>query len=104
MAARKHKLAIGVFHDTASAQAAVNDLVEAGFSDEQIGVVARNGDGSVKTTKGRKKDTASKVEEGAVTGVAAGAGIGALWALGIAVGMLPAIGPVIAGGLFASVL
>jgi len=105
MAARKQKLAIGVFKDSSAAQAAVRDLIEAGFSEEQIGVVARSGEETtVKTGKGRKKDTGTMVEEGAVTGVAAGAGIGALWALGIAANVLPAIGPVIAGGIFASIL
>jgi hypothetical protein len=37
-------------------------------------------------------------------GAAAGAGIGALWALGISAGFLPFIGPVISGGLLAAVL
>ncbi len=34
----------------------------------------------------------------------AGAGRGSLWALGISAGMLPAIGPIIAGGMLGSVL
>jgi uncharacterized protein (TIGR02271 family) len=36
--------------------------------------------------------------------VAAGAGIGALWGLGILAGVLPAIGPAIAGGTLAAIL
>jgi len=102
MAARKNKLVIGVFHDSAAAQAAVNDLLQAGFSEEQIGVVAR--DGTVKTGKGRKKETSSKWEEGAAAGVAAGAGVGALWGIGIAAGALPVLGPFIAAGTLATIL
>jgi len=39
-----------------------------------------------------------------LTGVAAGAGVGALWGMGILAGILPAIGPAIAGGTLAALL
>jgi len=92
---------VGVFEDRARAQKAVEELRRAGFWEDQVGVIARhsNDAGAVTTA-----ETGSKWEEGAVTGAIAGAGVGGLWALGIAAGMLPAIGPVIAGGLLASVL
>jgi uncharacterized protein (TIGR02271 family) len=91
---------VGVFHDRGRAQEAVRALKQAGFRDDQIGVVAQDKEaaGAVTEKKG------SHAAEGAVAGVAAGAGVGALWALGIAAGFLPVIGPVIAGGLLASVL
>jgi len=90
---------VGVFADRGQSQEAVRALKQAGFRDDQIGVVAQ----------GHEKDatdnaTGSKAAEGSVIGATTGAGVGALWALGIAAGMLPAIGPVVAGGLLMSVL
>ncbi len=93
---------VGVFHSHAAAQRAVRRLREAGFSDEQIGVVAQDPENrygeSGTATEGAHAGT------GAAAGAATGAGIGALWGLGIIAGAFPAIGPVIAGGALASVL
>jgi uncharacterized protein (TIGR02271 family) len=100
-----HKVAVGVFEDEAHAQSAVRDLKSAGFTDQQIGVVAHDKKpGSVRQPTRRETESGSKAAEGAAVGVAAGAGVGALWALGIAAGMLPAIGPVVAGGILGSIL
>lgn len=90
---------VGVFEDRAAAQQAVRELRHAGFTEEQIGVVARDSAGGIENEVDGGNATA-----GAVAGAATGAGIGGLWALGIAAGVLPAIGPVIAGGIFASLL
>jgi hypothetical protein len=95
-----HAVVVGVFRDRRAAQQAVDELRLVGFRADQIGVAAREG------TLVAETDTAaagSHWEEGAVTGVAAGAGIGALWAIGIAAHVLPPLGPVILGGLLASV-
>ncbi len=94
--------AVGVFADTRHAQKAVQELKDAGFRDDQIGVVARHSDAAA--TETATKEHGSHVVDGAVTGVAAGAGIGALWCLGIVTLGLPAIGPVIAGGIFSAIL
>ena len=104
MSVMKHSTVVGVFTDLAAARAAVNELRNAGFREDQIGVVARDVSGEVAVTRDAGAAAGSKWEEGATAGAAAGAGVGALWALGIAAGMLPAVGPVIAGGLLASVL
>jgi uncharacterized protein (TIGR02271 family) len=92
---------VGVFEHRNDAQAAIQDLKRAGFRDDEIGVLSRDGQGDSIRTDGVDETNAA---EGAAVGVAAGAGVGALWAIGIAAGLLPAIGPVIAGGLFASIL
>src|SRR4051812_17515326 len=42
MASRKKRVAIGVFEDARRAHQAVQDLVKAGFKEEQIGVVSHN--------------------------------------------------------------
>jgi len=90
---------VAVFQDDSKAQQAVRELKQAGFRDDQLGVVSHD-----RNAVGEKHTEGTHVTEGAVTGVAAGAGIGALWALGIAAGFMPVIGPVVAGGLLASVL
>jgi len=102
MKATQSSTAVGVFADRAHAQQAVNELRRLGFREEEIGVIAREGE----TVTGAK-DVASKgshAAAGAATGVATGAGIGALWGLGIVAGVLPAIGPAIAGGALAAIL
>src|SRR5262245_38918665 len=102
MATTQHTLVVGVFESRDRAQQAVNELRRLGFREEQIGVAARDG-GTVKgATKVKKGGT--RVEDGAAVGLAAGAGVGALWGVGIMAGMLPAIGPAIAGGALATIL
>jgi len=95
MASSQSETVVGVFEDASKAQQAVNQLRKAGYSDDQIGVVSHNKDGSAKVGDA---DTGTKMEEGAVAGLATGAGVGALWGLGILAGVLPGIGPAIAGG------
>jgi hypothetical protein len=105
MALTNHATVVGVFRDRDAARSAVTELRRLGFPEDQIGVISR--DPSVSEVSGETATGTvdeSKWEEGAATGVAAGAGVGALWALGIAAGVLPAVGPIIAGGLLASVL
>lgn len=102
MTHRKCSTAVGVFQDRRQAQQAVKELRQAGFREDEIGVISRDGEGMADDT--RAEDRGSRAGTGAVTGAVAGAGTGALWALGIAAGVLPAIGPVVAGGLLASVL
>ena len=94
---------VGVFHNQDKADAAVNELYEAGFTPDQIGVVARTDTASGEWRQpAEAEQEESAAEEAAVGGAAIGAGVGGLWALGIAAGALPAIGPAIAGGVLAS--
>ena len=89
---------IGVFHDREQADRAVAELRRSGFSNDQIGVMARD------TAAAEAGEAGSKWEEGAVTGAVAGAGVGGLVGLGILAGVIPAIGPVVAGGTLAVIL
>lgn len=82
---------VGVFEDQANAQKAVAELRRAGYTEDQIGVVSKH-DAVVES------DSGTKVEEGAAAGLATGAGLGALWGLGILSNILPGIGPAIFGG------
>lgn len=93
---------VGVFSDRTQAQQAMEELRRAGFRDDQLGLMA-TGDSDYGTSADDESDETYAAEGGA-TGLAAGAGVGALWGLGIAAGMLPAIGPAIAGGTLAAIL
>src|SRR5688572_2856927 len=81
---------IAVFDDRGQAQRAIDQLKRAGFTEKEIGVTARDGDGDV-ARRGDKGDKETHAKEGAIAGVATGAGVGALWGLGILAGVLPAI-------------
>ncbi len=103
MATTRRSIVVGVFEDRQNADRAVADLRSAGFRDDQIGLVMRHTDndlrrgagaGTAPTTTGEE----TYAEEGAVTGLLAGAGLGALAGLGVLSGMIPVIGPAIAGG------
>lgn len=99
---------IGVFADRSHAQAAVRELRQSGFRENEIGVITRDEttgeEVRAEWSTGDPDHTEENIGAGAATGAAAGVGLGTLWALGIAAGVLPAIGPVIAGGLLASLL
>jgi hypothetical protein len=105
MADEARPVIVGLFLDRNDAQRAVNDLRQAGFREDQIGVVSRTVAG-IPPAEVPAADAAthSKIVEGTAIGAAGGAGLGALWALGIAAGVLPAVGPVIAGGLLMSIV
>jgi len=102
MKKNQRKTAVGVFEDRQRAQQAVNELRRAGFREDEIGVAGREGTDikGAHETSGRGTHAAV----GAGAGVATGAGLGALWGIGIIAGLLPAIGPAIAGGTLAAIL
>jgi hypothetical protein len=93
--------AIAIFDDRVQAQRAIQQLKQAGFTEKEIGVTARDaGDTDFGVPEGKK----THAKEGAIAGVATGAGVGALWGLGILAGVLPGIGTAIAGGTLAAIL
>jgi len=102
MATEPRNILVAAFEDPRNARQALAALRQAGFAEDQLGVLARHDETA--TPAAEVADPATYAEEGAVAGVVAGAGVGGLWGIGIAAGLLPAIGPVIAGGLLASLL
>jgi len=91
--------AIGVFHNRDRAREVIHALKNAGFADNQIGLIARDGDEHARAHSGLSNDpTASRWEEGTGIGAAAGATTGLGLGLAVAAGLIPAIGPIIAGG------
>ncbi len=97
------RVAIASYEDPQVARDVIADLRECGYADEHVGVIVRDADGEarVKTVDEARE---SQVGAGAAAGAAAGAGLGGLWALAVAAGVLPAIGPVLAGGLLTAIV
>jgi hypothetical protein len=94
---------VGVFADQSQARQAVVELRRAGFDEDQIGVVGRSGDGQ--GTSGLPNDpTGTRWEEGTGVGAAAGGATGLGLGLAVAAGLIPAIGPVIAGGALTALI
>jgi uncharacterized protein (TIGR02271 family) len=102
MATTKRKVAVGVFDSRERAQQAVNELRRMGFTESQIGVAGREGGNIEGASDVHGKGTSAAA--GAGIGAATGAGLGALWGLGILAGVMPVIGPAIAGGTLATIL
>jgi len=101
MASTKRHTVVGVFQSRAAAEKAVDDLRQAGFSNDEIGFVARDAKGEVKAegpAQGAHTGT------GAIAGAAAGVGVGGLIGLGVLSGVLPVIGPAIAAGTLGVIL
>jgi len=89
---------VDAFTTRDEARAAINELQDRGFSPQQIGLASRDA-----VHEGTDSDN-SYVAEGAAAGVATGAGLGALWGLGVISGVMPVLGPAIAGGTLAAIL
>src|SRR5512135_2350205 len=94
MTTEQRSTVVGVFEDRRQADTAINELRQAGFREDQIGVATRRAEGETLE--------ATTAEEGSRAG--AGAGLGGLVGLGVIAGVIPVIGPVIAGGTLAAIL
>jgi len=101
------------FRSINDAQAAVQDLIQAGISREDISLVANNASGSYSSGSSYasgnvETDNVKRTTDGTSVGenVAAGAGFGALGGLLLGLGALaiPGIGPIIAAGPLAAAL
>jgi hypothetical protein len=86
---------VGVFKDRLQAINALNALDEAGFGEEQVGLITRNAESA---TGDSTNEVHSEAGTGAITGAVAGLGLGALAGLGVLAGVIPVIGPAIAAG------
>ncbi len=93
---------VGVFATREAANKAVAELRQSGYSDDHIGLVAKN----TETGKTVRTDGAGEtnVAEGAAIGAVAGAATGAAVGAGILMGIIPVIGPVLAIGTLGTIL
>src|SRR5215204_1467683 len=90
----KQNVVVGVFYTRSEAEQAIRDLRTAGFSEDRIGMVARDAEGHVVTEKGGE----TLAEETAATGPLVGSGARALVALSLLTATIPLITPMIAIG------
>lgn len=93
---------VGVFENHADAERALNELRAAGFSDAHVGMARKHGHEGDPVLGGEVEG--SEVGAGAAAGAVAGLGLGALAGLGVLSGMIPVIGPAIAGGTLGVIL
>lgn len=93
---------VGLFRSQPQAERAIRDLKDAGFADDQIGVVMQDPEQQQQLSE----KTSTKTGEGAATGAVSGGVLGGVLGLLAGVGALviPGIGPIIAGGALASTL
>lgn len=93
--------AIGSFADRRHAHLAVEKLLEAGFSADDVGFIMPEG---VPLVEPPVMPKPSQSGGGAVAGGFAGGALGALTGAALATVVIPGVGPVIAGGLLLGVL
>jgi hypothetical protein len=94
------KTIAGLFTDRADAERAINDLKDAGFRPQDVGVAMRD-----RTEQNELiEEHGTKAAEGAGAGAIGGGLLGGLvgWLVGIGALAIPGIGPVVAGGALAT--
>lgn len=90
------KTVMGIFKDTASADMAFTELVNAGFSQTRISAISKDMNAEKTETKGAVQNAVGGGAAGAMTGGAIGGVAGLLMAAGVLA--LPGIGPLLIGG------
>lgn len=101
MSTQQRTTVVGVFNDHREADKAVAELLQAGFPNDQIGVAGRHDETALASTA---DEQGSHAASGALTGALAGVGLGGLVGLGVLAGVIPVLGPIIAGGTLATIL
>ncbi len=100
----RNKRAIGVFYNRRDAEGALAELRDAGFSMNQVSVIAKDAGNDVRDIAGA--NVGNKADEGAKSGAVTGATVGGLTGLLVGLGTLaiPGVGPVILAGEVATAL
>ena len=98
----RREVAVGLFHDAEQARDAINALKDAGFSGNDISLLMPDRG----EAREMAQETGTKAGEGAATGLVAGGVLGGLagWLVGVGALAIPAVGPFIAAGAFATAL
>jgi hypothetical protein len=94
---------IGVFPTRGAGVAAVRELRAAGLPEERVGILSKRNTDTDSIGPGADP-TYSRWEEGAAVGAATGGLTGVGLGLAVAAGLIPAIGPALAGGMFVALL
>ena len=116
MVMHHHKRAVGTFSSYQTAEVALRELRDSGFSMDKVSVVGRDADrnevmagADVSDRVSAKTEQVSRetqADEGAKTGAIAGGALGGLTGLLVGLGAvaIPGIGPVMLGGALATAL
>lgn len=90
---------IGVFHDKDAAERALNEIRNAGITDDKISLVAKDDQQKQNNEEGR-----DNLDQNLTAGTATGGTLGGLSGLAVGAGALaiPGIGPIIAAGPIAA--
>ena len=97
----RHTVA-GVFDGPNHAEQALNGLKKAGFTPEQVSVVAKEGAETRQMIENTGMGTAEAAGSGAVAGTVIGGIAG--WLFGISALAIPGIGPIVGAGIIATTL
>jgi len=101
-AERTSRTVVALLPSRGTAEAAMRDLLEAGFREEQIGVAMRNPQDG-RAAAGGDDVVRDAVEDGATKGAVSGGVVGGVVGL-LGSLLIPGVGPLVAGGVLASVL
>ncbi|OWK39745.1 general stress protein [Fimbriiglobus ruber] len=101
-----HETVVGAFDNRERAREAIQGLKSAGFSDDQLGILTQDQSTRVVGERAAAADEtpSSHWEEGTGIGAAAGAATGLGIGLAVAAGLVPPLGPIIAGGTLIALL
>jgi hypothetical protein len=90
---------VALFANRSQAQAALQDLKEAGFALDHIGIATQGQQESLDALENSVEDTTDGATVGALTGGVLGSLVGLLSSL-----LIPGIGPILVGGVLASLV
>jgi hypothetical protein len=100
------KTVVGLFDDIEDARDAVDDLVDNGFSRDDISMIARDYEGAYGEHLDTYEDEGDMTAEGAAAGALGGGLIGGLagFLVGVTAFAIPGVGPIVAAGPIVSAL
>lgn len=111
MALTNNKRAVGVFSNHQAAENALNELRDAGFSMNQVSIIAKDSErldqsNRIGDTQVQELTETTHVDEGTKTGAAAGGAVGGLTGLLVGLGTLaiPGVGPIMLAGAAATAI
>jgi hypothetical protein len=103
MAVSERTTVVGVFPDRSRAERAVRDLLNAGFTADQLGLVSRHGAVPQQGSEAVPENSPEIQDVGTVAGGVTGAVVGGLVGnalTALVVAAIPGIGPALAAGIF----
>ena len=89
---------VGVFEDQGTAESAISELREAGFSADQLGFAGHD-----RQSQAAGGDQAENIAKGVTSGLVPGGIIGGVIGA-VATGLIPGVGPIISAGILAGTL